>query len=145
MMRVRDFSQGDIDAICLFKEKSVKKNMPGCRLDMAFFRKLLLKDVSANPKHVKVAEEDGRIVGYVWFKEVESDIGKFGRIEHIFVEPQLRGKGIAKSLMKEVEKYVRGVGIGSIKLTVLKGNSEAISLYEELGYAAIGFKMEKRM
>ncbi|MFH0956392.1 MAG: GNAT family N-acetyltransferase [Candidatus Aenigmatarchaeota archaeon] len=145
MMRVRDFSPGDIDTICLFKEKSVRKNMPGCRLDMAFFRRLLLKDVSGNPQHVKVAEEAGRIVGYVWFKEVESDIGKFGRIEHIFVEPKLRGKGIAKSLMREVEKYVRSAGIGSIKLTVLKENSEAITLYEEIGYAAIGLKMEKRL
>jgi ribosomal protein S18 acetylase RimI-like enzyme len=145
MMRVRDFAHGDIQAICDFKEQSIQKNMPGCRLDMPFFRKLILQDVSKNPCHVKVAEDGGRIVGYVWFKEVESDVGRFGRIEHIFVSGDMRGRGIGKGLMREVEKYVKSAGMETIKLTVLKENTEAISLYEDMGYAPIGLKMEKRL
>ncbi len=144
MIKVRDFSPRDTDTICAFKAESVKSSHPECDFDTGLFRRLLMRDAAKNPAHVKVAEGDGgRIVGYVWFREVESDVGRFGRVEHIFVEEGRRGTGIGKALMEEAEKCLRASGIRKVKLTVTNGNSGAISLYGGMGYHPKGLKMEK--
>src|SRR4030042_1736350 len=143
MVKIRDFAAEDMESICSFKTESVRKSFPECSFDHELFRKLLMRDATRNPWHVKVAEDDGRILGYVWFKEVESDVGKFGRIEHIFVTEGRRGRGIGKMLMKEAEDALRAAGIKKIKLTVTNGNSGAMTLYGGMGYHPKGLKMEK--
>jgi ribosomal protein S18 acetylase RimI-like enzyme len=140
---IRDFSPQDLESICSFKTESVRKNFPECSFDHELFRKLLMRDAAKNPWHVKIADDGGKIIGYVWFKEVESDVGKFGRIEHIFVVEGLRGRGVGKMLMKEAEESLRAAGIKKIKLTVINGNSGAMTLYGGMGYHPKGLKMEK--
>jgi len=90
-----------------------------------------------------VAEDDGKIVGYIWFKVIESAMGVFGRTEHIFVDESYRSKGIGRKLMDAAEDYFMRHGIKTAKLTVTSTNKTAISLYSDMGYEVKRYRMEK--
>ena len=142
MIKIRNFRQEDADAVVGFKSRSVKVNFPGCEFNARMFKDLILKNSKRCPDCVKVAEDDGKLIGYIWFKVVESTVGTFGRFEHLFVEESHRKRGIGRKLMESGEKYFSSRGIKKMKLTVTKGNP-AISLYEKMGYSVKRYKMEK--
>lgn len=61
----------------------------------------------------------------------------------MYVTPDMRGKGIAKSLMYEAISKARTLeGIEQVYLTVVSSNSSAIGLYSSLGFELYG--TEKR-
>lgn len=55
-----------------------------------------------------------------------------------FVAPWARGHGLAKMLIQEVEKYAAADGYEVINLDIRETMTQAIKLYEELGYERIG-------
>jgi len=143
MIRIRNFRPADTEKILEFKEKSVKLNFPGTDFDRKMFRKILLRSSKRNPDYIKVAEDDGKIAGYVWFKTVDSAVGEFGRIEHIFVDPSFRRSGLGKKLMEASEVCMKAEGMKRVKLTVTCKNEAAVSLYEKMGYRTERFVMER--
>lgn len=56
----------------------------------------------------------------------------------VFVLPEHRGVGLAKSLMSEIEKQATLLGIECLELHVVANNDAAISLYQGLGYVEYG-------
>ncbi|MBN1896367.1 MAG: GNAT family N-acetyltransferase [Candidatus Aenigmarchaeota archaeon] len=143
MITIRNFRPDDIEKISFFKSESVKMNFPGCEFNPVLYRKLLLKSVSMSPDYVKVAEDNGNVVGYVWFRVIDSSVGMFGRFEHLFVDQSCRGKGVGRMLMESAEDFFRKSGIKTVKLTVTTTNEDAMKLYEKLGYRTKRYKMEK--
>jgi len=143
MVKIRPFRDEDTDTLCMFKEESVKANFPDAQFNTGMFREILTRTAKKNPQLVMVAEEDGRIAGYLWLKIITSTVGKFGRFEHLFVVADYRGRGIARQLMQHAEDYCRKHGIKKVKLTVTKTNKDAISLYSSLGYEVMRYRMEK--
>ncbi len=143
MITIRNFRPDDIEKILFFKSESVKMNFPGCNFNSDLYRKLLLKSVSMSPDYVKVAEDNGNVIGYVWFRVIDSSVGMFGRFEHIFVDKSWRGKGVGRMLMESAEDFFRKSGIKTVKLTVTTTNEDAMKLYEKLGYMTKRYKMEK--
>jgi ribosomal protein S18 acetylase RimI-like enzyme len=143
MIKVRDGTIGDADMICGYKMESVRQNFPDCEFLEKMFRAHLIRQLRMKPETVKVIESGGKVAGYIWIKVVDSSVGIFGRIEHIFVEKGFRMKGIGKHLMKAAEDYFRSKGVKKVKLTVTTGNKAAISLYERIGYETRRYVMEK--
>ena len=143
MITIRNFKSDDIEKISFFKSESVKMNFPGSKFNSEMYKRLLLKSVSKSPDYVKVAEDNGNVMGYVWFKVIDSTVGMFGRFEHLFVDESCRGKGVGKMLMEAAENYFRSKGIKTVKLTVTTTNENAMKLYEKLGYETKRYKMEK--
>jgi ribosomal protein S18 acetylase RimI-like enzyme len=143
MITMRNARPADVDKICGYKRESIKLNFPGSEFKEEMFKKHLLRQVTLKPDTVKVVEIDGHMAGYVWFKLVDSAVGSFGRIEHIFVDENFRGQGVGKKLMSGAEEHFRGHGTKKIKLTVTTENKAAISLYKGLGYKTKRFVMEK--
>ncbi len=143
MIRIRNFRTEDADKVCSFKKESTRMNFPGCEFNEKMFRKILLKSSERLPESIRVAEDDGKVVGYVWFKFIESAMGKFGRIEHLFVDEAYRGKGMGRKLAEEAEKCLRKRGMKKAKLTVTAANEPAIALYRDMGYEVKRFRMEK--
>ncbi len=143
MIKIRDFTAEDADKVCGFKRESARVNFPGCQFDEAMFRDLIMKSFRSFPERIKVAEDGGTVVGYIWFKVIRSATGVFGRIEHIFVDESWRGKGLGKMLMETAEEYFRKRGVKKVKLTVTTANRKAIKLYSEMGYETRRYKMEK--
>jgi GNAT superfamily N-acetyltransferase len=52
----------------------------------------------------------------------------------MFVEPELRGKGIASAIVKELERWALELGYNSIILETGNKQPEAINMYHKLGY-----------
>lgn len=83
-----------------------------------------------------VVELDSRIVGYglVWCHKGT----RLARLYSIAVLPEMRGKGVASSLLKKLEESASKRGRLFMRLEVGKNNSSAIQLYQNSGYRIFG-------
>ncbi len=143
MTKLRNSRPADVDKICDYKRQSAHMNFPDCQFKEEMFRKHLLRQLKLRPDTVKVVEVGGEIAGYVWFKIVDSTVGMFGRIEHIFVDEKYRNRGLGKKLMQAAEDHFKRHGAKKVKLTVTSDNESAVSLYRGMGYRTKRFVMEK--
>lgn len=85
-------------------------------------------------KHVIVYYENDVAVSCGAFREKESDKVE---IKRMFVHPDYRKKGIASSVLKELEIWAKEVGYAYTILETGKNQPEAINLYQKQGYIII--------
>jgi GNAT superfamily N-acetyltransferase len=73
--------------------------------------------------------------GYaIFFHNFSTFLGRAGiYLEDIFVEPELRGKGIGKALLAEVARVAQERGCGRMEWSVLDWNKPSIDFYLGLG------------
>lgn len=91
----------------------------------------------ANPRALVLAAVDrGGLLGkaVVLFRR-DSDIA---RLYSIAVDDAARGRGIAKTLLRAVERGAVARGCTRLRLEVNQANPAAIALYEKLGYHRFG-------
>ena len=83
-----------------------------------------------------VAEEDGRVAGYIGSQTVceESDM------MNVAVHPEFRCRGIGEALVKALETELRARGSHCLTLEVRASNAPAIALYEKLGFSQAGLR-----
>ena len=102
---------------------------------------LKLQNIDALPL---VAEMDGQPIGIAWGLIHKLDL----RIAHIYqmwVSPEMRGKGIAKSLLLEIKAWAIGRGCDLMALAVTTSNEAAVNLYKSFGFVAEGQLEELRV
>lgn len=81
--------------------------------------------------------EDGdRIIAYIMACRVSDNSLD---IESVAVDPEYRGRGLAKALFKHIEDIAKQRGYERIELEVREHNLEAIGLYEKLGFKKTEF------
>ena len=122
-------------------------------LVLGFIRKLadyekLLHEVSASeddirealfgarPRcHCELAFWDGEPAGFaLWFYNFSTFAGKAGiYLEDLYVEPDLRGRGIGKALLKHLAKRCVAEGLPRLQWWVLDWNTPSIAAYEAMG------------
>ncbi|HAF07105.1 MAG: GNAT family N-acetyltransferase [bacterium] len=85
-----------------------------------------------------VAEENARVVGFIWGNLIIYGFFRYGIVEELFVKKEFRNKGIGRSLVKEIMKQFKRLKVKVVFVTTEKENKEAIDLYKELG-----FKLDK--
>lgn len=56
-------------------------------------------------------------------------------VKRMYVQPALRGKGLASSILKELELWAAELGYSFVVLETGTGQPEAIGLYKKSGYA----------
>jgi len=76
------------------------------------------------------------IIGHVSFR-IESNCI---HIYHLFIDPSYRQKGLAKKMIKKIEKYGEQIRLKTFSLNVLSQNIIALKLYQKLGYLKTGQK-----
>lgn len=83
-----------------------------------------------------VARQGGKLVGYylVQTSGLEQELHTFA------VDPDRRGRGIGRSMMKHMLERARGRGVEYIYLQVRPSNQEAKELYKSLGFVGIGMR-----
>ena len=83
-----------------------------------------------------VAEEDGKVAGYVGSQTVmdESDM------MNVAVHPDHRRKGVAESLVNELIEALKKRGSRCLTLEVRASNEPAKALYETLGFVQVGLR-----
>lgn len=84
--------------------------------------------------HVVVFYEEDIAIGCGAFKEFDSNSVE---IKRMFVHPEYRGKGIASTVLKELEIWASEIHYTNCVLETGKNNPEAISLYQKNGYKII--------
>ena len=94
-------------------------------------KRLIAKQMSANPDFFLGAFENNRLVGTV---VLSSDLRK-GWINRLAVDPDCRGRGVAKALIEESEKTFRKRGL-RIFCSLIEGpNKASRALFKKCGYA----------
>jgi GNAT superfamily N-acetyltransferase len=94
----------------------------------------------ANPvAEVLLAYWDEEPVGFaLYFRNFSTFLGQPGiYLEDLFVEPEHRGKGIGKALLKQLAKIAIQRGYGRLDWAVLDWNTPSIEFYRSLGAAPL--------
>ncbi len=81
-----------------------------------------------------VARLDGKPVGCGGLKHLP---GKPPEIKRMWVAPEARGKGLARRLLAEVERYASERGATVVRLDSNRALTEAIGLYGSAGYVEV--------
>lgn len=90
--------------------------------------------IKLNAKAV-VAYDDEKPVGCGCFRETGDDT--IVEIKRMYVLDAMRGKGIAKRMLRDLETWASELGADKAILETGIGQPEAISLYEKSGYCRI--------
>jgi len=98
--------------------------------------------VALAERTILVAEEEGALVGYVQFGDVdipEVDLRAGDQELHrLYVETSLQGRGIGRRLMDEALGHPRLAQASRIFLQVWEENHRAVALYARLGFVVVG-------
>ena len=81
-----------------------------------------------------VAEEQGKIVGYVGSQSVLDGADMM----NLAVAPEYRRRGVAAALVDDLVDHLRQKGIVVLLLEVRASNAPAIALYERHGFEQVG-------
>ncbi|HEY8668120.1 MAG TPA: GNAT family N-acetyltransferase [Tepidisphaeraceae bacterium] len=81
-----------------------------------------------------IALKDGQAIAHVGVLAV----GDIGRIENLWVAPEMRGLGIGRTMMGRALEICARSLFHHVFLNVLPGNSAAIALYQHMGFDKIG-------
>ena len=81
------------------------------------------------------ALEDGKVIGFaLFFLSFSTYIGNVNlHLEDLFIDPEYRGKGYGKALLKKLAKIVVDRGYGRFEWTCLSWNKPSIDFYLSLG------------
>ena len=90
----------------------------------------------ASPRcHCELAFWQGVPAGFaLWFYNFSTFAGKAGiYLEDLYVEPELRGKGIGKALLKHLARRCVTEGLPRFQWSVLNWNEPSIAVYKAMG------------
>ena len=81
------------------------------------------------------------MVGIVSLEHLQEE----GRIHlfHIYVDKEYRRNGIGKKLILKAEEQGKKTKAKALTLNIISGNSEAVALYEKMGFKLIKSKNKK--
>lgn len=85
-------------------------------------------------KHALVAFENDIPIGCGAIKEIDSRVME---IKRMYVPPQHRGKGIATTILSELENWAKALSYNKCVLETGMRQPEAIALYKKNGYVVI--------
>lgn len=94
---------------------------------------------------VHVAEDAGKVAGYVWMYISQGDLGnkKYVWLWDLEVDPQVRGQKLGKQLLAHVEQWTMDQGLSTVRTGVHARNEVALSLFRSVGYKKTNIFMEK--
>jgi GNAT superfamily N-acetyltransferase len=135
MLRIQAASERDIPLILSFIHKIAAYEKLS---DQVTATEETLRASLFGPKpaaEVLLAYWNDTAAGYaVFFHNFSTFLGRSGiYLEDLFVEPELRGKGIGKALLAAVAKEAQQRDCGRLEWAVLDWNKPAIDFYLSLG------------
>jgi ribosomal protein S18 acetylase RimI-like enzyme len=94
------------------------------------------EDIEANPDGVFVAEEDGKVLGYISTR-LDREAGK-GRIPNLAVDKAAQGRGIGRKLIEHALDYFRREGMAFAVIETMVNNPVGQHLYPSCGFVETG-------
>lgn len=101
------------------------------------------EDVEANPAGVFVAEEEGRVVGYISTR-IDREAGK-GRIPNLAVDKSARGRGIGRQLIEHALNCFRREKMAFAVIETMVNNPVGQHLYPACGFVETGRQIHYAM
>ena len=101
------------------------------------------EDIEANPGGVFVAEEDGKVFGYISTR-LDREAGK-GRIPNLAVDKDARGRGIGRQLIEYALDYFRREGMAFAMIETMVNNPVGQHLYPSCGFVEAGRQIHYAM
>jgi [ribosomal protein S18]-alanine N-acetyltransferase len=83
-----------------------------------------------------VAEEEGKVAGYMGYWEVPQE----AHIINLAVAPAFRGRGVGQKMMEYCLSYARKKGAQLATLEVREGNEAARRMYEKCGFRFVAIR-----
>jgi len=128
--------------------KSALASPEGVRLIAALDAELRATHPEPGSTHFSLSGEqvsDGEGAFLIaWLDEVAVGCGAVRRLDEetaelkrMYVDPQVRGQGIGRTLVESLEREARALGVTRVVLETGKRLAPAIRMYEGLGYARI--------
>lgn len=143
--RINEFNYNRFDDMVFWRENGFEREpskMPPSET--------VKKELTIPGFYVYAVKADDRFVGWISLTYIPK-IGRWGGHGHIYVDelwvqPDYRGNGFAKALMKKADELKEKHGAAGIRLYVNVKNPVAKGLYEKCGYQEDGqaYFMEKQ-
>ena len=127
MISVRDAGRDDLPAVSIVFRRSswsVERDRPLLEQHPEF---LEFSGVSIDEGRTRVAEGDGVIAGF----STIADRGTWWELEDLFVEPDLKRRGIGRALVADLVGRARLAGRSRIEVDA---NEDALAFYERVGF-----------
>ena len=93
-------------------------------------------DVAASVGGVFVAEEEGKVLGYI--TGVLDRASGRGWIHNLAIISEARGRGLARQLIEQVLAYFRSEGMSYAVIETMVGNEVGEHLYPSCGFVEVG-------
>jgi ribosomal protein S18 acetylase RimI-like enzyme len=155
-MKLRKAILSDFDEILIMKRQSHKfhyQNRPDFykNTDTVITKEEFENMLNSHDDEIYVVDCDKKICGYAFVKiikfkenQIIQDHERFF-IDDIFVDKNIRNKGIGQFIMSELETECKLKGIKYIDLTVWSFNENAFQFYKNNSMKEIIYRMEKRI
>ena len=149
---VRPFARGDEERMREIGPKAfmtlglarlaIDKALPRDRVEEAYRREVegYVSRALRGDESIKilVAEEAGRVVGYIVLGVDEGRSRlfgfKWGSIVSLAIDPEWWGRGVGTSLVREGLKWLKSAGVEYVEVFTDQNNVAAIRVYEKCGF-----------
>jgi phosphinothricin acetyltransferase len=92
-------------------------------------------------EHRFVAEEDGRVVGWVALGSVSDRCCYAGVVENsVYVAADARGRGVGRALLEALVAATEAAGIWTIQTGIFPENVASVALHERCGFRVVGVR-----
>ena len=117
-MRIRQANESDVLKVSRLWLEMVQEMKPEYTPNIMWWRQIAHESLKAGHYHILVAEEGGRVEGFVdWFVFPEPSTGKFHAIgQHLFLKPSRRGEGIGRDLYDKAIGWAKDHGIATVDM-----------------------------
>jgi ribosomal protein S18 acetylase RimI-like enzyme len=109
------------------------------------FRDLLPHGKRSPKQWVRAVEENGKLVGSIWWGSQQQGSRSIAWIYNIEIQSELRGKGLGRAAMQAAETAVREQGFPRLGLHVFGYNHRARKLYQSLDFQETNVVMYKTL
>lgn len=113
-----------------------------------YFKEVVAGYLNEDKFYTFVAEEDGKLVGYIcgYTEERPSRIfDKKGMIEDWFVRQEYRNKGVGKQLLDALIKEFKKEKCTHLYVSAFANNHETIEKYHKMGFIDMDLSMVKEI
>ena len=109
------------------------------------FERLLPNGLATENHHLLAIRSEGQQVGYLWLTTIQRPTETEAFLLDIVVFPDFRRKGYGEEALLQLERYVSGLGLKTISLSVFNHNEAALALYRKASYAPVFTRMTKKL
>jgi ribosomal protein S18 acetylase RimI-like enzyme len=136
----------DIDMIAPLWEKQRQHHAERADIFKSFFEKKAWNDQKAELMSKARLETHTVSIGGVLKGYCVASIDSKGKgeIESLYLEPELRGKGIGAELFRRCLDWLEREGAENITIYVAAGNEEVLPFYEKLSFAPRAYLLKKK-